>query len=330
VAHEVSCPFFTVDADVVVPTAVIGREHWAARTIRPRLHEHLAQFLVRDPAVRARVPWGRKQVPRSLDPRGSLPGRIAADRRVEPVASLRGGPAQAKARLRHFLREQLDGYARRRNRPDLDGTSQLSPYLHFGHIGPREVALAVRDAEAPAVDKAAFLEQLIVRRELAVSFVRFNSAYDRLEGCERWGQHTLRRHAGDERRRVSARRLEDAESPDPLWNAAQAQMLQLGWMHGYLRMYWAKRLLEWTRSPEEAFDLAIRLNDRYELDGTDPNGYAGIAWAIGGKHDQAFAERPIYGKVRYMSPAGMARKLHATALIGSHRPSEGTPTPQQV
>jgi deoxyribodipyrimidine photo-lyase len=199
----------------------------------------------------------------------------------------------------------------------MDGTSQLSPYLHFGQIGPLTVAWLVKNADGPAADREAFLEELIVRRELAVNFVRFNSHYDQLKSCEPWALRTLEEHRRDEREHVySERQLENAETHDPLWNAAQTQMVLSGWMHGYLRMYWAKKIMEWTRSPEEAFDVAIRLNDRYELDGRDPNGYAGVAWAIGGKHDRAWGpERPYFGKIRYMSYPSTSRKFDSKMYI---------------
>lgn len=318
VGERVSVPFWTVDADVIVPTRLLGREHWAARTIRPHLQGQLAHFLVKERAPNARVRRMRKV--HSLDLRRPLLDELAIGGRVSAVSSFVGGPEQARKVLGELVREKLTGYARLRNHPDIDATSRLSPYLHFGHIGPREVALAVRDAGAPAEDRGAFLEELIVRRELALNFVRYNPAYDRLDGCERWARETLRRHAKDPRRRVPSRLLIAAESPDPLWNAAQAQMLETGWMHGYLRMYWAKRLLEWTTSAEDAFELALALNDSYELDGSDPNGYAGVAWAIGGKHDRAFAERPVFGKVRYMSPASTAKKFDAESYIRRFAP----------
>jgi len=318
---RVAC--WTVDADVVVPSRLLGREHWAAYTIRPRLHEQLDRFLVRTRAPRAHVPFGatgRRSV-RSLAPHAV--SAEAADRSVAPVSALRGGPHRAAAQLGRFMRERLVGYARRRNRPELDGTSQLSPYLRFGHIGPRAIALAVLDAHVPEPDRAAFLEELVVRRELAVNFVRYNPRYDRLDGCERWARETLRAHARDPRRFVPERLLAAAESPDPLWNAAQRQMLETGWMHGYMRMYWAKRLLEWTRSPEEAFAMAVSLNDAYELDGGDPNGYAGVAWSIGGKHDRAFAERPVFGKIRPMSPTAVRRKMDAEVYVGRFARASG-------
>ena len=304
-------PVWTVDADVIVPWRQLEKEQYSARTIRPRLHRLLPRFLVatREPVAvrRWRAPPGLA----SLAPTGPLLDGLPIDRSVAAVAGAHGGAAEGASRLRQFVLERLAGYHFKRNRPELDATSRLSPYIHFGHLGPATVARAVAAAEAPAEDKAALLEELIVRRELAVNFVRFNPSYDRLAGCERWAKETLRLHGNDPRPvGLPASRLEAAESPDPLWNAAQRQLLVEGWMHGYLRMYWAKKILEWSDSPEEAFARAIEWNDRWQLDGRDPNGYAGIAWAIGGKHDRAWGpERPIYGKIRFMSLQSTSRKF---------------------
>ena len=228
-----------------------------------------------------------------------------------------GGTDAALAALRRFIRERLRGYASGRNRPEIDGTSQLSPYLHFGQIGPHTVALAVRDAPAPAHDRHAFLEELIVRRELAVNFVRYNPKFRTLASIEPWARRTLSEHARDARPFLyTEKQLANAETHDVLWNATQRQMVTSGWMHGYMRMYWAKKILEWSPTASEAYDIAVRMNDRYELDGRDPNGYAGIAWAIGGKHDRAWGpERPVYGKIRYMSFASTSRKFDSRAYI---------------
>jgi deoxyribodipyrimidine photo-lyase len=242
---------------------------------------------------------------------------LPIDRSVAPSRHFSGGCAEARRCLERFLRSRLKGYASLRNKPDLDGTSQLSPYLHFGHIGAHTIALAVQQANAPVKDRKAYLEELIVRRELAINFVRFNAHYENFEACEPWADVTYRKHAHDRRRYLyTERQLENAESHDPLWNAAQKQMVLTGWMHGYLRMYWAKKILEWTESPQAAYQIAVRLNDRYELDGRDPNGYAGIAWAIVGKHDRAWGpERPVYGKIRYMSYESTARKFNSRAYM---------------
>jgi deoxyribodipyrimidine photo-lyase len=317
VAREVRVPFWTVDADVVVPSRSLGREHFAARTIRPRLHERLEEFLDATHEPRATVPWNPSSRLHSATPEDAIPSGFRVDRSVGSVSEWRGGFDEGARALRRFVRERLAGYAARRNRPDLDGTSRLSPYLHFGQLGPRMVARAVRGAGVPAADRQAFLEELIVRRELAVNYCRYNARYDRLAGAEPWARRTLAAHDRDRRvHRYSERQLEHAETHDPLWNAAQRQMVQSGWMHGYLRMYWAKKILEWSSHPARAFAVAARLNDRYEIDGRDPNGYAGIAWAIGGKHDRAWGpERAIFGTVRYMSFESTRRKFDSRAYI---------------
>jgi deoxyribodipyrimidine photo-lyase len=235
---------------------------------------------------------------------------------VSPVAVFRGGTREARRRLAAFTRRTLAAYDRTRNEPSTAGTSGLSPYLHFGHIGPREVAIAAQASGATAPSVAAFLEQLIVRRELAINFVTFNRHYDSLRGCEPWARATLAAHRRDRRPHLySESQLASAATHDPLWNAAQRQMVESGWMHGYLRMYWAKKILEWTRDPAEAFRIGVRLNDRYFLDGRDPNGYTNIAWAIGGKHDRPWPPREVYGTVRSMSFESTRRKFDAASYI---------------
>jgi deoxyribodipyrimidine photo-lyase len=317
VARELATAFWTVDADVIVPSRLLGKEHYAARTIRPKIHRELPSFLVpaSDPHVRVRWPARTKLPSEAVEM--TLLDRLAIDRSVGGVNGFSGGAGAARDRLAVFIKNGLPGYKTRRHRPEIDGTSQLSPYLHFGHIGADTVALAVRASKAPAEDRDAFLEELIVRRELAINFVRFNPHYDSFAAAEPWAVRTLHLHARDTRQVFySDKQLDNAATHDPLWNAAQKQMALTGWMHGYLRMYWAKKILEWSRSPAEALAVAVRLNDRYELDGRDPNGYAGIAWAILGKHDRAWGpQRPVYGKVRYMSFERTRRKFDADAYI---------------
>jgi deoxyribodipyrimidine photo-lyase len=327
VAEGGRVPFWTVDADVIVPSVLLEKEQYSAATMRPRIHRQLEWCLRQPPRRSAREPWTDDapswrgvppSSPASEEDWFSLLDRVSADARVPPVSEWTGGTAAARARLRLFVGRRLAGYASARDEPALDATSGLSPYLHFGQIGPREVARAVEESGAPQGDRAAFLEQFIVRRELAVNYVRFNRNYDSLEGCERWARATLDRHRRDERPWLYSRqRLEHADTHDPLWNAAQRQVMESGWMHGYLRMYWAKKILEWSASPEEAMAAAVALNDAYQLDGRDPNGYAGIAWAVGGKHDRPWGpERPIFGTVRYMSLASTSRKFDSKAYIG--------------
>jgi deoxyribodipyrimidine photo-lyase len=316
VARDLRLPFWTVDADVVVSSKLLGREHYAARTIRPRIHELLPQFLQRPENSAPHIPWKAPAELRAQVWTDDFTGSWTIDRDVTPVRDWEGGSREGMRRLKLFVDRRLAKYADHRSRPEFDGTSRLSPYLHFGHIGPHTVALAVKAADAPEPAKNAFLEQLIVRRELAVNFVRFNPLYDSMECLEPWADRSFAQHASDRRLVVySEDQLQNAETHDPLWNAAQKQLSITGWMHNYLRMYWAKKILEWSPSVTSAYQRAVWLNDRYQLDGRDPNGYAGIAWAIVGKHDRPWFERPIFGQVRYMSLASTGRKFDSKRYI---------------
>jgi len=315
VADRLRIPFWTVDADVIVPSRLLAKEHYGARTIRPRLLGLVPRFLKQPSNLEAQIRWAPVSL-RLPNWQGDFTRYWTLDRSVSTVNGLRGGTREGIWRLAEFVQSKLAAYPRGRNRPETDGTSRLSPYLHFGHLGPHTVAMAIRNADAPEAAKQAFLEQLIVRRELAINFVRFNSSYDSIECMERWADRSFAQHASDHRPIVySSRRLDNAETHDPLWNAAQKQMMLSGWMHNYLRMYWAKKILEWSPSVASAYQRAVWLNDRYELDGRDPNGYAGIAWAILGKHDRPWFERPIFGQVRYMSLASTGRKFDAKSYI---------------
>ena len=223
------------------------------------------------------------------------------------------GESGASKTLRNFLETKLSRYDTDRNDPNRDGQSNLSPYLHFGQIGASRVALEVMQSMQ---DAGAFLEELIVRRELSDNFCYYNQNYDNVQGFPDWARSTLEEHARDRREYLyKLEELERGKTHDDLWNAAQLEMVQRGKMHGYMRMYWAKKILEWTESPAEALRAVIYLNDRYELDGRDPNGYVGAAWSLGGVHDRAWKERAIYGKVRYMSYNGSKRKFDVQAYI---------------
>ena len=315
-AGKLRAPLWTVDADVIVPSKLLLKEQFAARTIRPRLHAVVPQFLVSQPRLKAHVRWISPPRLRSLSPHEDVIANWKLDTSVGPAPGWHGGSKQASRVLDEFVNRRLADYPEARNHPEENGTSQLSPYLHFGHIGPLTIARAVQLSSAPVRAKEAFLEQAIVRRELAINFVRFNPDYDSMECLEPWAQRTLSEHARDRRAVIySEQQLEQALTHDPLWNAAQKQMVLTGWMHNYLRMYWAKKILEWSPSVSMAYQRAVRLNDRYELDGRDPNGYAGIAWAIVGKHDRAWSNRLVYGKIRYMSLASTGRKFDSKRYI---------------
>lgn len=315
-ATALRVPFWTVDADVVVPSCLLGKAQYAARVIRPRLNSQLSRFLVRPHNLKARFAWKKPAGLHSLQPDFDFLAEWRIDRSVSHVAKLKGGTSQALKLLRKFVRQKLPNYTRHHGSPEIEGTSRLSPYLHFGHIGPLTVALAVENAAVPRREKDAFFNQLIVWRELAINFVKFNADYDSFESAEPWARRTLAEHARDRHPLLyTERQLENAETHDPLWNAAQIQMVTQGWMHNHMRMYWAKKILEWSRSPEQAFATAVELNDKFELDGRDPNGYAGIAWAIAGKFDRPWPERPIFGKIRYMSLASTGRKFDSRKYI---------------
>jgi deoxyribodipyrimidine photo-lyase len=315
VARELRVPFYLVDADVVVPGSHFPSEEYAARTIRPKIHRLLGDYRRPIPEPSARVRWaGPLPAGEPVEPEGLLQAlRVGG---VGEVPGYRGGSSEAMRRLRQFIEHRLPRYAEERNEPTPYSTSELSAHLHFGHVSPLTIALAVRESGAPRDDVDAYLEELIVRRELSINFVARNPQYDRLAGCPDWARRTLEKHADDPRPVLySARQLEQAETHDPLWNAGQNEMVLTGRMHNYLRMYWAKKILEWAPDAETAFDIALDLNDRYEMDGRDPNGYAGVAWAVGGKHDRPWPERPIFGTVRFMSYESTRKKFDSAAYI---------------
>ena len=320
-ARRLKLPYWTVDADVVVPSRIFGRDYFLLHHFRPRLKEQLPKFLVPQNKVWPRCEW---KPPRGLA-RYSLDLDITAgfdklDRTVKPVDTFTGGTHAALKRLRDFAAHDLARYDTQRNHPEVKGTSRLSPYLHFGNISPITIALACEEAvntgRAPAVALDRFLDELIGWRELSVLLVRYNPDYDNWECAEPWARKSLREHAADPRpERYMLAELEHARTADELWNAAQREMVETGWMHNYMRMYWAKRILEWAPDPATAFDWAVILNDKYQLDGRDPNGYAGIAWAIVGKHDRPWFDRPIFGTIRTMTAASTARKFDSEAYI---------------
>jgi len=320
-ASRIKIPFWTVDADVVVPSKLIEKAQYGAYTLRPRLYRLLPDYLHPYENLHADLGWRK--------PRGFLADSLREDvtrgwkgfdRSVAPVEAWTGGTHAGLKRLTMFAGRMLKDYDAQRNHPEVDGTSCLSPYLHFGHVGPITIALAV-EAAAKANPKLraardSYFNELIVWRELAVNFVRYTPHYDSPECAESWAKKTISEHARDEREHIyTLRELEDARTHDELWNAAQIQMVRHGWTHNHMRMYWAKKILEWTPDVATAMKYAIYLNDRYFLDGRDPNGHAGVAWAILGKFDRAWGERPIFGKIRFMSGASTSKKFDSKKYI---------------
>ncbi|NJD55121.1 MAG: deoxyribodipyrimidine photo-lyase [Nitrospirae bacterium] len=320
VASAISIPFHEVDAHNIVPCwQVSSKQEYGAYTIRPKILRGLPEFLTSFPKLR-KHPFRSSPLPSGWRIPG-LMASLAIDRSVREVTWLRPGEQQAVKLLRRFLKDGLSAYADARNDPNRDGQSGLSPYLHFGQISAQRIAMEVMTTTAPKKAKDAFLEELIVRRELSDNYCFHNPDYDTFSGFPSWARKTLNDHRRNGRDYVyTLTEFEHAGTHDALWNAAQQEMVVTGKMHGYLRMYWAKKILEWTESPEQAMEFAVYLNDRYSLDGRDPNGYAGIAWSVGGVHDRAWGERPIFGKIRYMSYNGCRSKFDVSAYIEKNSP----------
>lgn len=305
-------PVHQVDAHNIVPCwEASAKQEYAARSIRPKIHRRLEEFLTDFPDL-PRLPALRDLPPTNWD---AVRAGLRAGPKAGPVDWLTPGEDAAHAMLRGFVDQRLERYDQR-NDPNAQVLSDLSPYLHFGQLAPQRAALAVLRASAKAASREAFLEELIVRRELADNFCFYNPAYDAVQGFPDWARKSLDKHRSDKREHVYAlATLEAAATHDPLWNAAQTEMLATGKMHGYMRMYWAKKILEWSATPEDAMAAAIRLNDTYLLDGRDPNGYTGIAWSIGGVHDRPWFERPVFGLIRYMNASGCAKKFNVPEYV---------------
>jgi deoxyribodipyrimidine photo-lyase len=311
---------FAIDSSCIVPARSIDGRAYAAYALRPKIERLLPRFLKPVPAVRVHRPCrGRLAALHTEVGAASIPALVASceiDHGVPPSISFGGGRRQARRRLERFLRYRLSRYAREKNDPAAQVTSDLSPYLHYGYISSLEIALAVRGYAAEhKLEAGEFLEELIVRRELAFNFVRHAARVDSLEELPAWARATLDLHRGDRRDPLyTAEQFEAAATCDRLWNATQKELLLCGKIHGYYRMYWGKKVLEWSAKPEDALATMIYLHDRYALDGQDPNTYANILWCFG-LHDRPWPERPVYGTVRSMSLAGMERKTNAAAYI---------------
>ncbi|XP_059844885.1 CPD photolyase [Hypanus sabinus] len=302
--------FIQVDAHNIVPCWVASnKQEYSARTIRRKIHDKLPQFLTDFPPV-IRHPYSSPQKVQIID-WDAVYASLQVDRTVQQVDWAKAGTTAGLTKLESFIKENLKHFSTDRNNPNKAALSNMSPWFHFGQVSVQRTILEIkkfRNKFKESVDS--YIEEAVVRRELADNFCFYNKKYDQFEGASEWAQKTLKLHSSDKRPYLyTLKQLEDGETHDTLWNAAQLQMVYEGKMHGFLRMYWAKKILEWTSSPEEALTFAIYLNDRYQLDGTDPNGYVGCMWSICGIHDQGWAERPIFGKIRYMNFNGCKRKF---------------------
>ncbi|MGE0086348.1 MAG: deoxyribodipyrimidine photo-lyase [Desulfococcaceae bacterium] len=312
VAEKAVCRVVQAESDVIIPVETVSpKAEYAARTIRPKIRRHLDTYLT---GFRRSLPhisstetdWGIPDIGDSDDWLRDL----NIDRSVLPVSCFyTGGTSHAEALFEEFLTQKLSNYDQHHNRPEKGDVSCMSPYLHFGQISPLWLALRIKTLENKYPEAvSAWLEQIIVRRELAMNFVYYTDNYDRYDCLPVWARTTLDQHRDDFREYLyKAEELEKARTHDEYWNAAMSEMIHTGYMHNHMRMYWGKKILEWSRSPEQAFETLLYLNNRYFLDGRDPNSYEGVAW-IFGLHDRAWQARPVFGKIRCMTASGLERK----------------------
>jgi deoxyribodipyrimidine photo-lyase len=315
VTNHIACPLLQVESDVTVPVEIAsGKEEYSAATLRRKLQPLIYQHVVLIPEETPQIDsTGMVKDSNDISDIDKTVSNLNIDHSIRTVSNYYGGTTEAKNRLDEFIDRKLDRYEDSRNDPNSNSLSNLSPYLHFGQISPIYIALQVSQHGGPGSD--AFLEELIVRRELSMNFVHYNPQYDSFNGLPEWSKRTLREHTKDVREYVYSREdLEQGRTHDHYWNAAQTEMVTTGKMHGYMRMYWGKKILEWTEDPEEALATAVYLNNRYELDGRDANGFTGIAWCFG-KHDRPWGSRPVFGNIRYMSAGGLKRKFDVDKYV---------------
>ena len=316
VASKINIQFHQVDAHNIIPTWIASeKQEYAAYTFRPKVLKKIDEYLTDFPKI-INHPI-KPSIELKLINWEEVINNLEIDFSVPKVNWLISGESAAESIFKKFINQSYHNYGDDKNNPNIDGTSNFSPYLHYGHISSQRIALSLYENEA--IESKGFLEQLIVRKELADNFCYFNKSYDSYDGFPSWAKKSLDSHRNDEREYLySISELEESNIHDNLWNAAQKQMVKTGKMHTYMRMYWAKKILEWSPTPEDALQNAIDLNDKYELDGRDPNGYTGIAWSIGGVHDRPWFDRPIFGQVRYMSYGGCKNKFDINSYISSN------------
>ncbi|MGZ3417051.1 MAG: hypothetical protein ACXVEE_04250 [Polyangiales bacterium] len=320
-AKKARCSYLTIDDAAIVPLALIPAHESQARTIRPKLLAMLDQWLAplhtHAPKIRGTIEWPFDPIDFDKEKIDALIARCDIDHGVRPVADRPGGSRAAHARLAAFLRGSGKTYDHSRDTPDEGATSGLSPYLHFGAISARACVLAARDAGLPKAAYDAFVEQLVVRRGLAFNHAARVPNHATWDAIPAWAKETLAAHARDDR--PDARppaKLERAKSGDPIWDAAQRELILRGRMHNAVRMFWGKRLIQLCKRPRDAFELAVKCFDRYALDGRDPNTYAGIGWCFG-LHDRPFPERDIYGTVRPMGTGALKKRFDVKAWAAS-------------
>ncbi len=315
VAREAPCPVIQVESDVVVPIELASnKRETAARTLRPKITRHLDRFLVPLPSATPEKQLGRDLPGEDVGDVHGLLGRLQIDREVPPVPIFAGGTTAGKEILRAFISHALPTYPANRGQPQHNDVSHMSKYLHFGQISPLYIALELRE-QGGGENVDGYLEELIIRRELPMNFVFYEPDYDAYACVPEWARRTLAEHAGDRRHYVYTRKqLEQAGTHDPYWNAAMTEMKVSGYMHNYMRMYWGKKIIEWSADPETAYGTTLYLNNKYFLDGRDANSFSNVAWVFG-NHDRGWTERDVFGKVRYMNAEGLERKADPKGYV---------------
>ncbi|MBC7796236.1 MAG: deoxyribodipyrimidine photolyase [Pyrinomonadaceae bacterium] len=320
ISKKAEIPVYAVDSNGMIPMSKFEKEEYAAYTIRPKIKKLLPNYL--EPFKESKV------IVKNANVKVDCPETIVDDKNifklisecdidhdVKPSPVYHGGTVNGRKRLKHFIEKILPNYDETRNKPEIDGSSRMSSYLHFGFLSAEEVYHAVADADAPQSAKDSYLEELVVRRELGYNFTRHNKNYESLESLPDWAKKTIAEHDKDERPFIfSKEQIELGKTADELWNAAQRESIETGEVHNYMRMLWGKKFIEWRPSYKDSFDLLIHLNNKYSLDGRNPNSYAGVLWCFG-KHDRAWGERAIFGKLRYMSSINAARKFDSKKYI---------------
>ncbi|XP_034943471.1 deoxyribodipyrimidine photo-lyase [Chelonus insularis] len=309
-------PICQVDAHNLVPCWVTSDKiEYGARTIRGKIKMNLEEYLTEFPPL-IKHPYDSDFKIPTIDWSNAIRD-VEIDRTVDKVDWCKPGYRGALAELENFLNKRLPKYHTKRNDPTEDALSNLSPWFHFGQISVQRVILEVQEHKKKFKESVEnFMEEAIIRRELSDNFCFYNKNYDKLEGTNAWAIESLNKHRNDKRDYIYTRdEFEKSQTHDDLWNAAQNQLVKEGKIHGFMRMYWAKKILEWTKTPEEALEWAIYLNDKYSMDGRDPNGYVGCMWSICGVHDQGWQERNVFGKIRYMNYKGCERKFDVKAFV---------------
>ncbi len=324
IAEKADIPVYAVDSNGMIPLVRFEKEEYAAYTIRPKIKRLLPNYLQpsREEKIVVERPDLKVDCPETIVTEKNIPDLVKScdiDHTVKPSPVYHGGEANGRWRLDHFVRKILPHYHETRSEPSVDGVSRLSSYLHFGFLSAQEIYQRVAVADAPQTAKDAYLEELVVRRELSYNFTKFNPDYESLKALPDWAKKTIREHDADARPKIyTAEEIELGQTGDELWNAAQRESLVTGEIHNYMRMLWGKKIIEWRPSYQDSFDLLMHLNNKYSLDGRNPNSYAGVLWCFG-KHDRAWGERPVFGKLRFMSSINTARKFDAKKYIAQTR-----------